>query len=74
MKEIIIRWTENIVLEIEDEETGEVQKEYKREQHHERFNLLDILEMTTSWGKITITFIDGTVYETKDDESQIYFR
>ena len=74
MKELIIRWTETVVTEIENEETGETERNYDTVQHHERFNLSEILEMSTSWRAVKITLIDGTNFETSDDDCKIYFR
>lgn len=74
MKEIIIRWNETVVTEVENEETGETERNYEKVQHHERFNLSDILEMHTYWKSVKITLIDGTMLETSEDECAIYFR
>ena len=53
---------------------GDIEKNYETVQHHERFNLADILEMSTYWRGVKITLIDGTMFETSVDECEIYFR
>ena len=72
MKEIILRWTQWVREEI-DEETGEIKVEGHTEMRHERFNLNDILEMKTQWNGLAITFLDGTVFETGDNDIHIFY-
>ena len=75
MKELIIRWTkcEYIKTGEFDEDGDEITKsEYII--HHERFALDTILKVKTHWGSVEITFIDGTVYKSDDDDCEIYFR
>ena len=72
MKEIILRWTKWVREEI-DEETGEIKVEGHTEMRHERFNLNEILEMKTSWNGVSITFLDGTTFETDDNDIHIFY-
>ena len=72
MKEIILRWTKWVKDELDDE-TGEIITPSHSEIRHERFNLNDILEMRTSWNGIVITFLDGTTFETDDNDIHIFY-
>lgn len=73
MNEIILRWNTWVKEESIDEETGDVIKGGHSEIQHKRFKLSDILEIMTTWNGIHITFVDGTEFNTTDNDVKIFF-
>ena len=75
MTKLIIRWCATKYIETgEFDEDGDEIKRTERINHHETFELNDILEMKTSWGYVEIVFLDGTVFRTDDDSCHLFFR
>ncbi len=75
MTKLIIRWrTTEYIGTGEFDEDGEEIKRAERTNHHETFELNDILDMQTTWGYVEIVLLDGTVFRTDDDSCHIFFR
>ena len=75
MTKLIIRWCATKYIETgEFDEDGHEIKRTERIDHHETFELENILEMKTSWGYVEIVFLDGTVFRTDDDSCHLFFR